>query len=613
MLILLLSLRILSTNPDNTSQNMPVLDDNIKLNNIYSDNDNRTNSTGNKQFLIKSEKSTIFENNSSLDHNINVEDHRRLNESLYYNMSKEDHNINVEDHRRLNESLTLAEDNKKFGKFMLKDRIDLMNLAHIIERVIEYEIKSFNDSKPDECPTLAEYIRKNMNSEDMNDNLSSYREIFDDESLDSSIASQVSLEPDKIRIIEEIISSPFISNNLQECEDQLFNNYIYSIVSYNKSSFNDSENFNILIDDSENFNLLIDDSEDFTSYEPPQKIKRSESLEKDVKNFDNLKFYNYIIDKFNNYKYEYDSQKNAYFFELISNSIIKKYRSIFHKIIWVLYEFLYCLLKNNYKSKKSILAQYEMDTTLGLYTGECFVKLINLVDYIHKENIEGSLCNDKNLIELDSFSTKIFSIPDTKTFVNLDMPNKVNFLIAFNKSTFSIEESKIDYFNKIKRFIGRKLEAIDGRSDKLILQISFLHILSMKYSISTIKKLNNLLFIWKIYFEDPNTTNSLNIKNFNDCLVLVYDIPKWLSKKKDYFCCYNFVSILNKINKETNESELYTSLILVILPIFLNDKEIIIILSNKDEIYKFIDNNPDILLIIKNFIFALIKLTQKIN
>lgn len=48
------------------------------------------------------------------------------------------------------------------------------------------------------------------------------------------------------------------------------------------------------------------------------------------------------------------------------------------------------------------------------------------------------------------------SIPDTKTFIDSDMPNKLQSVNSFHSSTFSIEESRIDYFNKTKEFLEKK-------------------------------------------------------------------------------------------------------------------------------------------------------------
>lgn len=98
--------------------------------------------------------------------------------------------------------------------------------------------------------------------------MNSYRDNCDTESIDLSVKSQFELGNDKNRIIDEIISTPSISDNLEEYEDQFVNNYIYSIVSDNTCSSDELENFNL---------LLADDTEDFANYEPPQKIKKTES------------------------------------------------------------------------------------------------------------------------------------------------------------------------------------------------------------------------------------------------------------------------------------------------------------------------------------------------
>lgn len=99
--------------------------------------------------------------------------------------------------------------------------------------------------------------------------------------------------------------------------------------------------------------------------------------------------YKYISDK---YKYEHDPLKNKYIFDLVDNSIIKKYRPIFRKTIWASHEFLYSLLKNNFVPCKS-LVNFNMNTTLDSYSDECFDKLIGLVGHIHNERL---VTNDKN-------------------------------------------------------------------------------------------------------------------------------------------------------------------------------------------------------------------------
>lgn len=158
MIVLFMLLKILNANPEIISQDLPVLGDIEELIDIYSNNQIDTNDNENLLSLMNSEIYNISENPLSINNNFENISIKKENDISSGNDSDSD-----------NESLTLAEyirikkkfKNRKSGEENKCENQEIINLAQIIDKIIEKGIKSSCSSESSNSLTLAEYIKKN--------------------------------------------------------------------------------------------------------------------------------------------------------------------------------------------------------------------------------------------------------------------------------------------------------------------------------------------------------------------------------------------------------------------------------------------------------------------